>query len=376
MNFKFFVVTLLLSFSFYTLAEADSQLLDISIDSKITKQSLSFKLSLPNGYENAPDKFYPVFITTAGGSRIESLTSQVKWLSHVDFAPIPQVILLTIPDIKYANKDKFTSAAGQESATLAQVLRDEVLPHIDNTYRTSGYRIIEGFSSFGHFPLYMLRHHSDVINAFFIFSPALGLDKSGLVASLDDNWQLSSKRHHYLYLSLGTFLENRQHFEQAKASLNKLAKTPRTQFEFADLSKDNYLSGPTIGLIKASQSTFADLQPDYTIFHDEGEVALTRYFKKLNEKYGEEIDLKNKLVDLSFSYANSDKFDQAIALMKSVVAEDPTDTLLYIRLAQVQIKAKRNGEAKLSLNNAYKLASASDNEEAQSYIKRMQADLN
>ena len=85
MNLKFFIAILLFSLSFNALANSKYDFVDIDIDSKITKQKLSVKVSLPLGYENTPDKHYPVFITTAGGSRIDSLRSQVKWLSHVDF---------------------------------------------------------------------------------------------------------------------------------------------------------------------------------------------------------------------------------------------------------------------------------------------------
>lgn len=376
MNVKYLILILLFSFCCKVLAMGEDELIEVSIDSKITKQKLSVKVSLPRDYKDNVDKHYPVFITTAGGSRIDSVIAQVKWLSHVNFAPIPQVIIMTIPDIKYEKKDKFTSAAGQESTVLASVLAGEVLPYIDSTYRTSGYRMIEGFSSFGNFPLYMLRHHSDLINAFFIFSPALGLDKSGLVDSLADDWQLSAKRQHYVFLSLGSFVENRPLFEQAKRSLNKLAKSQQLQLEFADYSKDNYLSAPNIGLIKASQSAFSDLQPDYQMFHEQGELALTQYFQQLNIKYNENIEITNKLVDLAFSYAEHEKFTQAIAVMKRVVAKKPNNTLLNLRLAQVQIKANHHEEAKLSLTKAYELAQQENNAEAQSYINNIMSSLN
>jgi hypothetical protein len=375
MKLKCTVLIYLFFLCFESLATTKSEFIEVSIDSKLTKQNLNFRVSLPQGYENAPNKFYPLFITTSGQSRLDNVVAQVKWLSHVDFAPIPQAIIITIPDIKYENKDKLTAAAGQENVTLSSVLREEILPYIDNTYRTTGYRIIEGFSSFGNFPLYMLRHHSDMINAFFIFSPALGLDKSGLVNSLSEDWQPSDERQHYVFLSLGSFIDNRVHFEHAKQALNKLKTIKNFQVDFADYSKDNYLSGPNIGLIKASQLAFADLQPDYQVFHEAGEVALKHYFKQLNNKYGEVIDVRSKLIDLSFSYAEHGKFSQAISLMKRIVAKEPTDYLLSVRLAQVQIKAEQRLAAKTSLNNAYELAIKVNNEEAKTYIKNMLANL-
>jgi hypothetical protein len=376
MKLRFISLLLLLCLSDKSLAATKDEWTELSIDSTLTKQSLRFSVSLPLGYENAPDKFYPIFITTSGRSRLDNVVSQIKWLSHVDFAPIPQVIIVTIPDIKYKNKDKLTSAAGQENEVLSSVLREEILPYIDDNYRTTSYRILEGFSSFANFPLYMLRHHSDMINAFFIFSPALALDKSGLVASLADDWQLSEKRQHYVFLSLGAFIENRVHFEQVKNSFSKFEKMKNIQIDFADYSKDNYLSGPNLGLIYASQAAFADLQPDYKDFHEGGEVALKQYFKSLSSKYGEAIEVKNKLIDLSFSYAEHEKFSQAITLMKRIVRQNTTDYLLHVRLAQIQIKAAQQVDAKISLNTAYELATAVSNEEAKTYIKNMLAKLN
>ncbi len=376
MKLKLMSLLLLLCLSVKSLAVTKDEWTELSIDSTLTKQSLRFSVSLPMGYENAPDKFYPIFITTSGRSRLDNVVSQVKWLSHVDFAPIPQVIIVTIPDIKYEKKDKLTSAAGQENEILSSVLREEILPYIDNNYRTTSYRILEGFSSFANFPLYVLRQHSDMINAFFIFSPALALDKSGLVASLADDWHLSEKRQHYVFLSLGTFIDNKAHFEQVKKSLSKFEKVKNTQVDFADYSKDNYLSGPNLGLINASQAAFADLQPDYKDFHEGGEVALQQHFKTLSSKYGEVIEVKSKLIDLSFSYAEHNKFSQAIALMKRLVKQNTTDYLLSVRLAQIQIKSGQQVDAKISLNTAYELATVVSNEEAKSYIKNMLAELN
>ena len=70
---------------------------EIEINSKIAKHTLKFELTLPNSYESWSSKKYPVLITTAGQSRVDVLRAQVDWLSHVNFAPIPEVILITMP---------------------------------------------------------------------------------------------------------------------------------------------------------------------------------------------------------------------------------------------------------------------------------------
>jgi len=366
----------MLCLSYESLANNKGEFIEINIESKITKQNLSFKVSLPQSYDDTINKSYPVFITASGSSRLDMVTSQVKWLSHVNFAPLPQVIIVTLPNINFEDKDKFASVDGNESAILSAVLRNEILPYIDDKYRTTSYRVIEGFSTLGNFPLYMLRHHSDVINAYFIFSPALELDKSGLIDSLSDDWYPSSERQNFVFLSLGSFSGNRDYFEQAKSALTIMNKSNSFQFEFADYSDDNYLSSPNIGLAKASQLAFGDLQPDYSLFHDKGESALIKYFDKIAIKYGERIDLKSKLTDLSFSYADDKQFTKAIKIMERLLARNTKDTLLYIRMAQIQMKAKKDSEAKSTLNKAYELANIDKSEEQKSYIQKMLSKLN
>ena len=222
----------------------------------------------------------------------------------------------------------------------------------------------------------MLRHHSDEINSFFVFSPALELDKSNLVGSFSDTWSLSENRSHYVYLSLGSFKNNRSHFEKIQQALNKVKSHSNLVFDYADMSEENYLSGPNIGLVKASQLLFADLQPSYKQFHKSGVAGLTAYFNKLANKYHEEIELSNKLVDLSFSYSRAGLFNEAVAVMKEVIAGAEDSYLYRLRLAQIQMTADDKANASKNLKLALKLATEQQNQEAIEYINKQLDEVN
>lgn len=353
-----------------------SEVTKFKVNSKLSKQELDVRLYLPQSYDEETAKHYPILLTTAGKSREKVLVEQVNWLSHVNFAPMPEVIQVVLPYIELDGlSDRFDKASGNENKLVAEVLVKELLPAIDKKYRTSGYRVVEGFSTFGNIPLYLLRHYSSAFNAFFMFSPALELDKSGLVSSFSDDWSLSPNRHHFVYLSLGTFRKNKPLYRKLTESL--LAKQNEQSFDFihTDLSAENYLSGPNLGLIQASQSLFADLQPDYKQFHLTGIKGVKEYFTLLSEKYFEQIDLNEKLVSLGFSYAAEGEFERAIETMKHVVTEDESKVLFRVRLAQVQIQAKRHEAALETLADAQKLARKSNDDEALNYITRMKQDI-
>lgn len=109
---KFFKIIQLFLFFAATQSVAVEQN-QLVIDSKIAKQQLEVEFYLPRSYEEQPNKHYPVFITAAGGSRKNVAVEQIRWLSHVNFAPIPEVILIVLPNIELAQlSNKFDSASG------------------------------------------------------------------------------------------------------------------------------------------------------------------------------------------------------------------------------------------------------------------------
>lgn len=67
----------------------------LSIKSEIIAATFEVDVYLPQSYFDEPNKRYPVFVTTAGGSRQDVFIEQLRWLSHVTFAPIPESIAIT-----------------------------------------------------------------------------------------------------------------------------------------------------------------------------------------------------------------------------------------------------------------------------------------
>lgn len=376
MKFRTLLFYCILILPFSASANELGKLTKVTIDSAIANQQVTVDVSLPPSYNNQLERAYPVFISAAGGSRLNVVHEQVKWLSHVSFAPIPEVIFMTLPNIDFGKlNNKFDQASGKQDEIKAKVLVNEVLPALAKQYRMTEYRVLEGFSSLGNFALYLLRHHSDQFNAFFLFAPALELDKSGLVASFDENWQLASTKQHFVYLSLGTFNANKPFFQTLKQAMKKHSGLSGSNLIFEDMSDGDYLSGPNLGLINASQVLFSDLQPDFSQFHASSIQGVTQYFSALSEKYHQPIPLDNKLVDLGFSYANEKHYDKAIEVLKHVTKRNPDSTLFRIRLAQIQMQANANKEAAKTLEFAKGLAKKDNNEEAVSYIDMLLENL-
>jgi len=348
---------------------------EITIYSDIAQQNLTLHITLPSGYRSEGTTRYPAFYTTSGTSRLDVLKTQVNWLSHVGFAPLPQVLFISLPSIE---ADKFTKASGSLSSLTTQVYEKEVLPYIDKHYRTHPYRVIEGFSSNANQLLSIFIDRPELFNAYMIFSPALGLDKSNLVEKLLAKKADSRYQHRSFYLSLGSFKENRGTFEKIHNHLATWSKSNIKGLEVIteDLSHKNYLAAPVVGLINAAEKIFSDRQPQASLFEKTGVEGVKQYFVKLHKKYGYELDVDNSIVDLGFYYAQIKQFVKAEETLHTLINKSPENIIYLVRLSEIQQQGSNTEKAKRTLTIALKHAKTQKDAEAISFIESRMTALN
>ena len=354
-----------------SLALAEMQMQTITMKSNAAKQDIEFDVYLPADYTSRVDSRYPVFLTTAGSSRMAMLTTQIDWLSHVDFGPIPKVIVVTLPDIDLgAVADKYTGASGALDDLTAKVLEQDLLPYVDKHFRTQPYRLIEGFSSWGNFPLFVFRHYPHLFNAYLVLSPALELDESGLVDSFQSIAANSRFNNKFLYLSFATFNGVDEHFLKIVEALKPLDGKDQTSIITKDIRHENYIASPVIGLNNGVSKLFSDLIPTPSRFTHSGYAGVQSYFKQLEAKYGFEIDSQTAILDLSFYYVETGEAQKALETMGHIVDLSSDNSLLLVRLAAIESQVGRHDKARATLNRALVLARNNGNEERTSYIQR------
>lgn len=339
--------------------------------SKFANHDLKFKVYLPDGYNSESDERYPVFYTTAGGSRINVLQEQLAWLSHVGFGALPKVIIVTVPyiEVKTDMEPKYISASGVNSDLTIKVLNKEVMPYITKNFKTQPFNILEGFSSSGNFPLYVLANQPELFNAYISVSPALALDKSELLAKFDKRIASDAYQNKYLYISLGSFTSNAPLFENLENALKHNAHKG-LNWHADDFRTDNYMTQPMLGVSKAVQRLFEDRSPsDMTQFKESGINGVLAYYSKLKAKYGYELYSTNTLIDLSYMQIESARYIEAIETLEFVVNKSPESAYYLTRLANAQLEAEQNNAAKNTYNKALTLAKKQGDEESIEFIQ-------
>lgn len=333
--------------------------------SKAAKQTISFDVILPWGYDK--NQKYPVLYTTSGGSRIDMLTYQTDWLSHVEMGPMPAMIIVQLPylDVESTLHPKDVSASGVANPLNLNVLKNELIPFIDKSYLTYDYKVLEGYSSNGNFVLYAFEQSPTLFNGFIASSPALELDKSGLVERLSKLKYLEQYQDRFFYLSLGSFVNNAPLFENIKANLSQQAFHAR----FANYSQYNFLSVASLSLTDAMEHLFADKSPDIAQFANDGRQSVIDYFKKLSQKYQQTLSPNPSLIDLSFYYVEHKQGEKAVLTMQYLVNAHPENTFYLSRLAKVYEQLGETEKSRLTLQQGITLATKLNNEDALTYFK-------
>ena len=334
------------------------------IESKEADSILEFKIALPWGYDKT--KAYPVMYTTAGGSRFEYLVHQVDWLSHVAMGPMPQFIIVNVPQVTVPSDlhPKFVAASGVANKLQFSVIEKELIPYINKSFKTQGFNLLEGYSSNGNFVLHTYLEKAELFDGYLVHSPALELDKSGLVEKFNKLNANATNEFPSLYLSLGPFESNKPLFEKIKSKLEYSNK-----IVFADLSDHNFLSVATLSLNNSVEWTFSDLSPNVQDFEIGGIESVNAYYSKLEKKYNKAMDSSSTIIDLSFHYANKKNNIKALETIDALISSAPENVYYLTRKASVQKLIGKVDGSKQTLMLAQEIATKNKNDDALSYIK-------
>lgn len=140
-----------------------------SIPSKILNENRKFFIKLPKGY-NQCDKSYPVIYRLDGDLdlHIETLGTIQRLVKAEEV--LPEMIVVMIENTN-RNRDMmptktsfFKSEPGAENFIL--FIKNELIPHINRSYRTTEDKILCGQSLSAIFTLYFFLSHSNTFNAY------------------------------------------------------------------------------------------------------------------------------------------------------------------------------------------------------------------
>ncbi|MDP4983833.1 alpha/beta hydrolase-fold protein [Pseudoalteromonas tunicata] len=338
---------------------------ELRFSSQALAEPYVFSVLLPNDYDGARKTPYPLLVTTAGDSRIAVLEAQIDWLSHVSFGPMPQVVILRLPQFVKAN------SSAMQAGLTAQLFHQQLLPFLQGALNLAPFTLIEGFSTQGNLALELFSQYPTHYQAAVISSPALELQSAKWHQQLNQQLQAHLAQRS-LFLSLGTFTGNRPYFASLQVSLSEY----KTAI-FNDLSGENYISNPVIHFEQAVKQLFSAIHiTNFQPFAQQGVAAVLAYQQGLKRQYGFEWPPFENLAGLANYYFDHQQPKEGVAVFDYLVTQYPEKLLYLIRYAQALVKLGDISKAKIKLEQVIALAKQQHDDEALQYSQNLLMELN
>ncbi|MHA7830562.1 MAG: alpha/beta hydrolase-fold protein [Flagellimonas sp.] len=182
-----------------------------SIKSNNLNEVRQLKIFLPASYDNYKQKRYPVTYVLDGGFLYHSVSGMVEYMTKT--GQIPEMILVCISNSNRTRDFTLTKTTigyeGEEDKNLeesggADKFRDfmntELLPYIDEKYRTNDFNTIIGRSFAGLFVAYDYLQEDSQLDRFLLIDPSLWWDDR-FVLKLIDSIPIADLNKKKLYLS-------------------------------------------------------------------------------------------------------------------------------------------------------------------------------
>ncbi len=361
----------------------------IVIKSEVLGEDRIVLVRCPKNYE-VSNKKYPVLFLLDAEFFFYQAIAAVEFLSECGYIspkPIPEMIIIGIVNVD-RNRDYTPTFAPKQREVLEfptsgkaekflEFLKMEIIPLVEDKYRTHPFRILAGWSLGGLLTIHSFLYHSDLFSTYLAISPSLWWDEDLYVArtkSLLDQGKVSDKS---LIVTIGSEEGGdigrsvRDGFIPLLTSHSKKI----SKFKAVELPLENHTFGPYKALFEGMRALYSDdLIPQEVI--DKGLDAVNSFYETLSKKYGYEVLIpESTYSQLASSMYKQGKESQALELAKTYVQKYPESSYAhyyvgtrYLRAQLIELAEEHVGKAlEIELNQF-----VPDSEKIFAYNLRMQ----
>ncbi|HTS46074.1 MAG TPA: alpha/beta hydrolase-fold protein [Puia sp.] len=366
-----------------------------SIYSRTLGEKRNYLIHLPGNYTNAMfgKARYPVLYLLDGDAHFTSVSGLVEILgsgingTHV----IPDMIVVAIPNTDRTRDLTPTHAETDNTGKPAEFLKtsgggnnflhfikDELIPHIDSSYRTMPYRVFVGHSFGGITVINALYTMPETFNAYIAIDPSLWWDHEKLLEKAKTYFPHANLKGRSLYLAQANTLVHgdttiNDHFESIRsfATLLDTRNQSGLNWKYGYYGDDDHGSVPFIAEYDGLRFIFKDYHISFTqlIFHPE---KLKEQFNKFSEETNVKFTPPEEIInELGYDLLNNKQYDLAIQYFQMNIDYYPQSANVYDSMGEALMN---KGDTKKSIEyyqKSLQLNPANDN--AKKMIGKMQA---
>ena len=354
----------------------------INIKSGTLNQERELLIYLPAGYETNDNK-YPVIYLLDGGFHFHHATGVVQFLASQ--GRMPQTILVAIKNIDRnkdflpTNTERIPTSGGAED--FLTFINKELIPHIDENYRTNPYRTLIGHSFGGTFTAYAFLENPNLFDSYIAISPYLHWDENLLVNKTKEFINRSYKQKSYnkntfFYMTLG---DEPDYVPAITEFTSLLEDKPLKylEFHYTQMIEETHGSIPHLTMYNGLEKLYDGWGLPRNKF-EEGLPALDLHYKTISEKYNYEVPTPEGIINMAgYAHLQKEEVEKAIEVFAENVKRFPESANVYDSLGDAY---ENNKQLKLAEENYAKACNLADKDDPalkifQENLKRVQEAL-
>ncbi|UCE67564.1 MAG: hypothetical protein JSU85_06005 [Candidatus Zixiibacteriota bacterium] len=301
-----------------------------NIHSDILGEDRTLYIYTPAGYNSNEDR-YPVLYMLDGADHFVHVSGIIHYLSSV--GRIPQMIMVAIPntrrtrDLTPTHNDEFPTSGGGEK--FLNFLDKELIPYIDQNYRTHPYRIIAGHSLAGTFVVYTLLTNPDLFGGYISTSPSIGWDEGVLVKRAKSFFQKNARLNKFFYLTLGDEGEWKYSFYKDLTDTIRRTKPQDFNWKFNHMKNESHVSIPHRSIYDGLEMLYKDWAVSNEVAAAGLESVLNHY-KNLSESFGYKISVSEGFLNnLGYQFLNIRDLEESLKIFAHNINLYPNSANVY-----------------------------------------------
>jgi predicted alpha/beta superfamily hydrolase len=286
--------------------------------SGILKENRSYWVYLPESYEQGvfTQKAYPVMILLDGDAHFHSATGIVQALGIN--RKIPEMIVVGVLNTDrtrdltplhseigpYGKKVEFYKSSGGGD-TFLRFLEEELLPHIDSSYRTMPFRVFAGHSFGGLLALNSFLKNENTFNAYIAMDPSAWFGERYLEKKLkalpDSNFKSR------LYISVANNSSSTLDTTEVRQAVNSFYSSLKSKFpgdkkfRIQYFEEEDHASVPLLSLVNGLNFIFQGYHFLNVHYRDIPEIE--EHYKQFSLNHGIKFSIPEELIN-SIGYYN------------------------------------------------------------------------
>ncbi|NAS30680.1 hypothetical protein GTQ40_06830 [Flavobacteriaceae bacterium R38] len=255
-----------------------------SFQSKVLNKTIPLSIHLPANYDSSKET-YPVMYMLGSNyrARFAMLASTLDYMG--ENRQIPEMILIGI-DIPEGNSILLPTRENQDTTIpdgYIDFFETELIPNINNTYRTAPYKVLFGASNSGFFTIYTLLNKPHLFNSYLASSPSLAVIPEAIQQKIKSGPLKNFAENRFLHIIYSDD-EGLTNYVSEFSSVLTSHKPKNFTYKVDELVNQGHV--PAMDFTQFLLALYPDFNP---IENLDTLDKVTQHFDKLSKRYGYKI---------------------------------------------------------------------------------------